>query len=192
MIGAVPVKRMTMTEASMPAAEPVEYIEARNDLTRKVRKIRSKSPADDPVKRAEAALKQLSVHFDDWMSDSVALIVEARRAWTAAGHVDPDALGTFFRAVHDLKGQATTLGFPLATRIATSLCALLERIPSDDAAGIPVPVEMIDRHVEALNAIVRENAHGSDDPVGSELTSALVGLADAYIARHGGDPDEEV
>ncbi|MBS1168998.1 MAG: hypothetical protein H6R00_5023, partial [Proteobacteria bacterium] len=37
---------------SKPSDVP-EYIEAKNDLRKKVREIRRRSPADDPVKRAE-------------------------------------------------------------------------------------------------------------------------------------------
>ncbi len=51
--------------------DSTEYIEAKNDLRKKVREIRRRSPADDPVKRAEAALQILSTHFDDWMLDEV-------------------------------------------------------------------------------------------------------------------------
>ena len=36
---------------SKPSDAP-EYIEAKNDLRKKVREIRRRSPADDPVKRA--------------------------------------------------------------------------------------------------------------------------------------------
>ncbi len=32
-----------------------------------------------------------------------------------------------FRAAHDIKGQAATLGFPLAAAVADSLCRLIER-----------------------------------------------------------------
>ena len=54
-----------------------EIIRATVDLRKKVREIPIRSPEDDPVRRAEAALEVLSKHFDDWMEDEVATI--ARR-----------------------------------------------------------------------------------------------------------------
>jgi glycine cleavage system protein P-like pyridoxal-binding family len=158
-----------------------EYIEAKNDLSQKVRKIRRLSPADDPVKRAEAALKILSSHFDDWMIDEIRMMHEARDAWRAAGYATGEARDTFYRSVHDIKGQSTTLGFPLATQVAASLCALVERVEKREL----VPLALIDKHVDALRAIVREKAKDEDDRVGAELVDALIERANAYIAEFG-------
>lgn len=171
----------------MPPAESVEYIEAKNDLRRKVRRIQRLSPSDDPVRRAEAALKLLSVQFENWMLDSVSRIAFARDAWADAGHGEGEDKRVFFRAVHDLKGQAATLGFPLATQIATSLCALLEQITARDL----LPIKLIDQHVEALRAIVRENARNPEDRIGAELTRTLIEMADSYIARHHGGRESD-
>lgn len=163
------------------SSESVEYIEARNDLSKKVRRIRRMSPADDPVRRAEAALKILSAHFDDWMFDGIRAIGQARDAWAAARYEDGDEKRAFYRSVHDLKGQATTLGYPLATQIATSLCALVERVADRHL----LPIELIDSHVDALKAVVRENARNPADRIGFELAQRLGDLAGAYIAKHG-------
>jgi chemotaxis protein histidine kinase CheA len=167
-------------------SEAVEYIEAKNDLRGKVRKIRRLSPADDPVKRAEAAIRILSAHFDDWMADEIRVMVEARDAWRAVGYRDGEEKKAFYRSVHDIKGQSTTLGFPLATQVAASLCSLIERIERRDL----IPIEMIDQHVDSISAIVREKAKDEHDHVGSELTEALVHLASLFIAEHGTPEDE--
>jgi chemotaxis protein histidine kinase CheA len=171
----------------MPSApQAPEIIEAKNDLRKKVRRIRRLSPADDPVKRAEAAIKILSEHFDDWMADEINVMFAARDAWRATGYRDGEERNAFYRAVHDIKGQSTTLGFPLATQVAASLCTLIERIERRDL----LPIEMIDKHVDAIRAIVREKAKDENDRIGARLAAALVDLATAYVEAHG-RPDVE-
>ncbi|WP_237153743.1 Hpt domain-containing protein [Oryzibacter oryziterrae] len=163
------------------AAEATEYIEAKNDLRKKVREIRSRSPADDPVKRAETALQILSTHFDDWMKDEIEVMSETHKAWLAVGLRAGTEKQTFFRAVHDVKGQATTLGFPLASQVAGSLCNILERVDETK----PQPAELIAQHVDAVRAIFREKAKDENDRIGSQLSAALIAVAKEYLAVHG-------
>lgn len=151
------------------------------DLRAKVREIPRQSAEDDPVARAEAALVILSRHFDDWMEDEVSKIAATRDDWAATGLAPGEPREVFFRAVHDVKGQATTLGFPLATRAAASLCMLLERM---DPARAP-PQSLIDSHVEAIRAIFRERAKDASDKLGNALVSALDGVTKAFVAEHG-------
>lgn len=167
-------------------AEAYEIVEAKNDLRKKVREIRKGSPTDDPVARAEAALKILSSHFEDWVGEEVKLIDAAFAAWSKKGFADGEARQTFFRAVHDLKGQATTLGYPLATRVAASLCALLDGLPGPAL----LPRELIASHVQAIRAIYREGARDENDRVGAALAGTLTDVSQAYLAEHGKPEDD--
>ncbi len=162
-------------------SDATEYIEAKNDLRKKVREIRRRSPADDPVKRAEAALQILSTHFDDWMRDEVKTMFATRDTWVAVDYREGEEKRAFHRAVHDIKGQSTTLGFPLATRVAGSLCSLLERITDRKL----IPIDLVNQHVDAIRAIVRERAKDEQNRIGSALTQTLLEVTEAYIARHG-------
>ena len=157
----------------MPSApQAPEIIEAKNDLRKKVRRIRRLSPADDPVKRAEAAIKILSEHFDDWMADEINVMFAARDAWRATGYRDGEERNAFYRAVHDIKGQSTTLGFPLATQVAASLCTLIERIErleeekkaiSDDIRDVYAEAKGNGYEVKALRTIVRMRKQDADE-----------------------------
>ena len=167
-------------------AEAYEVIDARNDLRKKVREYRPK-PGEDPVARAEAALTALSKHFDDWIVDEVARIAEARKLWASDGHGPGEPREAFFRAVHDLKGQATTLGFPLVSQVAGSLCKLLDHI--QDPAILPLP--LVDQHVDAIRAIVREKAKGEADPIGQRLAEKLTAVTDEFVAVRGAAPEIE-
>src|ERR1043166_5843234 len=99
---------------------------------------------DDPVARAEAALAQLSSEFTRWMDDECEQLDRARRNVQEKGMtgLPREAL---FRAAHDIKGQAATLGFPLVAAVAESLCRLLEE--THDPRRIPL--DLVDQHVDA-------------------------------------------
>ena len=77
------------------------------------------------VARADQALKALSGSFQEWLEADVALLQAARVAgeqggWNAA------TFDAVLGAAHDLKGLGATYEYPLATKIAASLCRLLE------------------------------------------------------------------
>ncbi|MDR4305540.1 Hpt domain-containing protein [Chelatococcus sambhunathii] len=120
----------------------------------------------DPVRRAENALKLLSNEFDNWMEMEIGAL-EAARA-TAVGANDIAELSTLYRVSHDIRGQAATLGFPLAGQLADGLCKLIER------ADKAVPsAKLIDLHVDAIRAMVRENVRDRENPIGAALVHRL-------------------
>ncbi len=57
-------------------------------------------------------------------------------------------------SAHDVKGDSGTFGFPPWPPAADSLCRLLEHTP--DLSRIPLAI--VDQHVDAVRAIVREYA----------------------------------
>ncbi len=168
-------------------AEAYEFVEAKNDLRKKVRERRG-SNGDDPVTRAEAALKILSSHFEGWVGEEVKFIEAAFAAWKKKDFAEGEPRDAFFRVVHDLKGQATTLGFPLATRVASSLCALLDGLPGKEH----LPLDLIEAHVQAIRAIYREKVRDENDRVGSALATTLTDMAQAHLREHAPPQTEEV
>jgi chemotaxis protein histidine kinase CheA len=150
---------------------PVQFIQPRNALRDK---IGGKLPAVDPnaLARAEAALKSLSGQFQAWMEDEVTKLDAARAAAKAAGHTDK-ALQDVFSAAHDAKGMGTTYEYPLVTRLAGSLCKLLDNEATRSlAAASP---NLIDAHVDAIKAAVRDQIKSDEHPVGRVLANELEG-----------------
>jgi HPt (histidine-containing phosphotransfer) domain-containing protein len=133
---------------------------------------------DDPVARAEAALAQLSSEFTDWMHDECEQLDRARRNVRQNGlsAVPREAL---FRAAHDIKGQAATLGFPLVAEIGGSLCRLIEE--THDPRRIPL--ELVDQHVDAVRAIIREHSRPHAVAVAAKLTLKLREVCEDFLAR---------
>lgn len=165
--------------------ETMQLIEAKNDLRKKVREIRSKGPGDDPVARAEAALKVLSTQFDGWMSAEVDTVSARRDSWAEVDFVNGPEREAFYRSIHDIKGQATTLGFPLAAQVAGSLCLLLETV--EDPAKLPRT--LIEQHVDAIRAIFRERAKAEDDRIGADLAATLQSVTTAFLVEYARPPE---
>jgi len=130
------------------------------------------------IAKAEAALKSLSGNFAQWLQDEITKLEAARQAIRADGVTAQTTEALYLRA-HDLKGLGTTYGFPLITRIAASLCAL-----TDDAEKrLRAPMPLIDAHIDAIRAAVRDDIKSDDHPVGRALADEMeaqvaVALAD--------------
>ena len=93
-----------------------------------------------------------------------------------------------FRAAHDIKGSAATFGYPTAGLAADSLCRVIEHAPELDQ----VPGELIAHHINAIVAIVRENAKTGDTGTANELSRRLRGVTDEYLASVNRDRPEHL
>lgn len=129
----------------------------------------------DAVARAEAALKNLSGNFDQWMGEELARLEAARDRVVREGYDVRTAQNLYHRA-HDIKGLGTTYGYPLVTRIASSLCSMLH----DPEKRLTVPSEIIVAHVAAISASVNRDIRSDNDPRGKALAEDLEKQAEPY------------
>lgn len=130
------------------------------------------------IARAEQALDSIAVNFDGWMQAEAANLCAARRTISISG-LNETTLDALFAVAHDLKGQAATLGYPFAGDICASLCRLI------DAASMsaPPPMLLVNQHVDAVAAIVREGAKGTSHPKASVLVRKLYDVTEDYLAQ---------
>ena len=148
-------------------------IEPPDDLKRHALVEGSAEDISAQIAKAEESLNVLKEEFGGWMERELERLDEALAAFVAAPNSEKPG---FFRAVHDVRGQAGTFGFPLAGRIADNLCRLLD-------AAIQVPADIVSAHVHAIRAVVRENATGANHPVGVMLAKSLERVADVLNER---------
>jgi chemotaxis protein histidine kinase CheA len=133
---------------------------------------------DDPIARAEAALAELSGEFSNWMQAECERLDAARHDVKSAGFTDKTH-DRLFRAAHDIKGEAATFGYPTVARTAESLCRLLEHTPN--MTGIPLT--LVDQHVDAVKAIIREHARSDMADVATALNRRLREVTDDFLKR---------
>ena len=153
-----------------------EIITPANKLAKAVAKV--SLPGDDPVKRAEAALAQLSSEFGEWMAAECERLDAARRTVKSEGF-SKRLLDEMFHAAHDIKGDAATLGYPLASAPAESLCKVLEHSPDPKR----IPIELVDQHVDAVRAIVREYARPDIADIATALNARLRHVTEEFLVH---------
>ena len=127
------------------------------------------------IAKAEQALQAMSSQFGQWLQDEIVKLDKAQADIRASGYNVETAEALYFRA-HDLKGLGTTYQYPLVTRLASSLCKLLD----DPAKRTAAPVVLLDAHIDAIKAVVRDEIQTDDHPVGKILAETL----EARVADH--------
>lgn len=170
-----------MTQAA-PKPEPStgEIIQVPNTLRAKVG-ARFGGIDAAALARAEAALKGLSSQFGQWLQDEVAKLEAARARVKAEGPTRANTDQLHLHA-HDLKGLGGTYDFPLITRVAGSLCKLMD----DPAQRLCAPMFLVDAHIDAVRAIMRDDIRDPAHPVGCALAEALEANVRDHLAAHGG------
>ena len=139
----------------------------------------------DPVARAEEALGNLAGDFAQWMDGECSKLDEARQRVKTEGFAE-ETRDVLFRCAHDIKGEAATFGFPLVAPPADSLCRLIEHTPD----MTQIPLELVDQHVDAIRAIVRENSRTDIEQVAWNLTRRLREVTDEFLRHENRDRPE--
>ena len=129
----------------------------------------------DAIAKAEAALKAMSAQFGQWLQDEIVKLDKAQADIREQGYNAATAEALYFRA-HDLKGLGTTYQYPLVTRLAGSLCKMMD----DPAKRMAAPTVLIDAHIDAIKAVVRDQIQTDDHPTGKILSETL----EARVAQH--------
>lgn len=122
----------------------------------------------DAVAKAEEALASMASQFGQWLQDEIDKLDAAQAAIRDQGRTAQTLENLYFRA-HDLKGLGTTYQYPLVTRLAASLCRLID----DAEKRFEAPALLLDAHVDAIRAVVRDHIQTDEHPVGRTLAETL-------------------
>ncbi len=122
----------------------------------------------DAIAKAEAALADLSSQFDDWLMDEIKKLEDVQAQIKVEGYTKENSEALFYRA-HDLKGLGTTYGYPFITRIAGSLCKMLD----EEDKRVVAPRKLVDAHLDTIRAIVRDQIKADNHPMGKILAETL-------------------
>ena len=162
-----------------------EVITPPNRLVKAIKKVTIAIPGDDPVERAETALQKLSSEFTAWMLKECDRLDAARDAVKKFGF-GKKTLDELFHAAHDIKGDSATFGYPVVAPAAESLCRVLEYSPEASR----IPLALIDQHVDAIRAIVREYARPDAEQIAHTLIKKLWEVSEEFLTKENKDrPD---
>ena len=161
----------------MSDSNPGQMIQVPNTLRLKVG---GRLGAIDPaaIAKAEAALKSLSGNFAEWLQDEVTKLEAARQRVRAEG-LTPEASESLYLRAHDLKGLGATYEYPLVTRIAGSLCKLID----DPQKRAEAPLFLVDAHIDAIKAAVKGGIQTDTHPTGKVLVEELEQQVKDYAAE---------
>jgi hypothetical protein len=145
-----------------------------------LKKFAYKTPGGDTldmsvVAKAEAALQDISVDFPRWMSAEMEALRTKRDEFQVDGF-DDESAREFFLHLHNVRGQAATLGFPLVGQLAGSLCEVVQHVPAKD-----IPKEVVENHIDAILAIVNEKAFGNGNDIARKLVARLCSVTKEYL-----------
>jgi chemotaxis protein histidine kinase CheA len=145
----------------------VQYITPPNRLKAKLGKSLV-SFNSDAIARAEAAMASLSNQFGEWLHQELAKLEAAHKLISTPG-AGEEELQQFYRCAHDLKGLGTTYGYPIVSDFASSLCKLIDSPEARQKA----PRQIMDSHVAAIVASVKQGITTRDHPMGHALLVEL-------------------
>jgi hypothetical protein len=119
--------------------------------------------------RAEQVVDNLLSSYLDWASEDLSRI---QIACDALKEVDGlgDLLDAVFQISHDIKGQGGSFGYNLMTTIGDMLCCYIESLGQEAS---PHVVEVIQLHIDALQAVISQKLKGDGGAVGRKI---LLGL----------------
>ena len=125
--------------------------------------------------RAQAAVADLAKSYGPSTIadlDRCAALLQTARA--DAGARAP-SVKELYGIAHNIKGQGSSFGYPLVTRIGHSLCTLVrqEREFSDSDLGV------VQAHLDALRLILAKDIKGEGGEVGAKLAARLENMVKA-------------
>jgi chemotaxis protein histidine kinase CheA len=128
------------------------------------------------LERAQEALAELEADFTGWMKEESERLEAARNTARPTPN-EPAVRDVLYRVAHDIRGHAETFGYPLAGRMADSLCDLMDS--TDDLTG--AVFELVDAHVDAIRAVVRDKMHGGGGDVARSVIQELIAAREALL-----------
>ncbi|HLI19652.1 MAG TPA: hypothetical protein VKV32_00940 [Stellaceae bacterium] len=121
----------------------------------------------EDITRAERAVAKVLEKYPTLLGDEVARLVAA---WAAAPEkLDSESVAPVFAAAHDLAGYGETFGYPLVTILSRSLCRLLTMGDLNRSHMTTV----VEAHINALNAVVKNRMQGDGGETGLSLGVSL-------------------
>jgi HPt (histidine-containing phosphotransfer) domain-containing protein len=114
--------------------------------------------------------------------------LDAARHQIAQSGFNETSREMLFHAVHDIKGEAATFGYPLVAAAAESLCRLIEHTPTMEK----IPVVLVEQHVDAIRAIIREYQHPNARSLAVMLSKRLREVTDEFLVQENRDRPEHL
>ena len=149
--------------------KPCSFIEPPDFLKKKV--VKDAGPdVEEVVARADQALHGMRDVYLLLAQEEIQVMEAAiARARACDGEERDAALREVFDVAHEMRGQAGSFGYDLATVISTSLCDYIEDVAQVDARRL----DAIAIHADALKAVIGGRIEGDGGKDGRRLLGGM-------------------
>jgi hypothetical protein len=130
------------------------------------------NPLKETLARAEEATTALRANYTEWARIDVNNTQTLLDAAKKGADRQRDQLDLLYAAMHNIKGQGTSFGYPLVTRIGQSLCRLIAPGRVLDEAGLKIA----QAHLDSLKLVLDQKIAGKGGEVGDKLAARLESL----------------
>jgi hypothetical protein len=120
------------------------------------------------VRTAEAAVKDMAGEFAKWLAQDVAKLDAAYERLKADG-LNAETIGQLYMRAHDLKSLGGTCDYPVVTRLAGSLCELID----DEERPVEAQIGLVGDHIDAIRVLVANGVRTEAEPLGRQLIEEL-------------------
>jgi hypothetical protein len=124
---------------------------------------------DAALVRAEQVITDLSDSYVDWAREDLNKI-QASFDELKSSNGGKEPLNTVFQISHDIKGQGGSFDYELMTIVGDMLCRYVDGLAGDATTR---SIEVIELHINALQAIISQQLKGNGGAVGEQLLSGL-------------------
>lgn len=131
------------------------------------------------IARAEAAIKELSVEFDDWMKEEIENLMVIYEDVQKHGLTENYGKKLYLVA-HDMRGQAETLGYPLIGRYCASMCKLFDAVIDISL----IPLHAVESHIGAISVAINGMIKDQEDDTANAVLSRLEKEVLAFYDHH--------
>lgn len=145
-----------------------QVIKPSNTLQAKIPKTGGPS-MDDMAADAEAALDEIKDNYASMVQADLRKINEAISRAMETPASAADVLQEISGISHDIKGQAASLGYPLLTEIAQSLCHFI----SASELSASLKLDVVSAHARAMGTVMSHTISGDGGENGKRLLDAL-------------------
>jgi hypothetical protein len=119
--------------------------------------------------RAQAAVADLAQNFAESARADLDRCSAALKAAREQPATRADGVKDIYGIAHNLKGQGSSFGYPLITRIGQSLCMLTRRHRDFSDADLGV----VQAHLDAIRLILTKDIKGDAGEIGDKLAARL-------------------
>jgi hypothetical protein len=123
---------------------------------------------------ANGDVAALQGDYERWTLEAIARMHEVLATARASADDRGPALRQLFEAAHDIKGQGTSFGYPLLSRIGQSLCRVGHSGPHEGFS--PEALKVVAAHVDAMKIILEKRIRGDGGALGARLAEKLEGM----------------